>query len=130
MFFGGVSQISLHDKCFMSAHSHYLQLHQSLARFVMGQEETLHVILSCYFMGHHVLLEDYPGTGKTTLAKQLGAHIQEVNAKRVQFTPDLLPSDLTGVNIFDPRERDFLFQRGPLFCDILLADELNRAAPR
>jgi len=108
----------------------YDSLHQQLSDVIKGQEKSLHYILACYFTGNHVLLEDYPGTGKTTLAKELGRHLESVNTKRVQFTPDLLPSDLTGVNIFNPSERAFSFQKGPIFCDIMLADEINRASPR
>ena len=108
----------------------YNTLHKQLAQFIKGQDDTLHYILSCYFTGHHVLLEDFPGTGKTTLAKTLAQLISQAAFKRVQFTPDLLPSDITGVNIFDPTERTFRFHQGPLFCDILLADEINRASPR
>lgn len=111
-------------------HASYLKLHESLSSQIKGQEKTLHYILACYFTGHHVLLEDYPGTGKTTLAKALSHLIPTTRFKRVQFTPDLLPSDLTGVNIFNPSEKVFQFHKGPLFCDILLADEINRASPR
>ncbi len=113
-----------------SAYDTYQALHHQLSASIKGQDKTLHYILACYFTGHHVLLEDYPGTGKTTLAKELARNLKNSEYKRVQFTPDLLPSDLTGVNIFDPAERAFLFQKGPLFCDILLADEINRASPR
>jgi len=77
-----------------------------------------------------VLLEDYPGTGKTTLAKAISKAIDGTVFKRVQFTPDLLPSDILGVSILDPRTQEFRFHPGPVFTDILLADEINRASPR
>ena len=87
------------------------------------------MILTSILAGGHVLLEDTPGTGKTVLAKSIAKSINS-NFKRIQFTPDLLPSDITGLNIFNQKENQFTFIKGPIFTNILLADEINRATPR
>ncbi|MFT5633481.1 MAG: MoxR-like ATPase [Rubritalea sp.] len=106
------------------------KLHQSISSVIKGQDELIKKIICCMGAGGHLLLEDYPGTGKTTLAKALAASISGSAFQRIQFTPDLLPSDILGVSILDPRTAKFDFKKGPIFSNILLADEINRASPR
>ncbi|MFT5905666.1 MAG: MoxR-like ATPase [Cryomorphaceae bacterium] len=106
------------------------KLHQSISSVIKGQDELVKKILCCMGAGGHLLLEDYPGTGKTTLAKALAASVSGSVFQRIQFTPDLLPSDILGVSILDPRTAEFEFKKGPIFSNILLADEINRASPR
>jgi MoxR-like ATPase len=105
------------------------RLVDNLERVIRGKREALELLLCSVAAGGHVLLEDVPGTGKTTLAKALALSVGG-RFKRVQFTPDLLPTDIVGASIFNPREGTFHFREGPLFANVLIADEINRASPR
>ena len=105
------------------------KLRENLQRVIRGKEESLELLLSCVAAKGHVLLEDIPGTGKTTLAKTLAVS-SGCDFTRVQFTPDLLPSDIVGSSILNAQENTFTFNRGPIFSNVLLADEINRASPR
>ena len=105
------------------------KLHANLAQIMIGQGRTLHWLLAAFGAGGHVLLEDVPGTGKTTLAKALSLSCH-AKFQRIQFTPDLLPSDILGISIYDQQDGSFRFEAGPVFCHVLLADEINRASPR
>jgi len=107
----------------------YQKIAANLETVITGQAGAIRKLLAAFACGGHVLLEDLPGTGKTTLAKTLAQSLQ-LAFQRIQFTPDLLPSDILGVSIFDPSEHSFRFHKGPVFTEILLADEINRASPR
>ena len=110
-------------------HSTCLEIKENINTVIIGKSSTIDLILTSILAGGHVLLEDTPGTGKTIMAKALAKSI-DGNFNRIQFTPDLLPSDITGLNIFNVKESEFNFVEGPIFTNILLADEINRATPR
>ncbi|MCM1191876.1 MAG: MoxR family ATPase [Butyrivibrio sp.] len=101
----------------------------NIGKVIVGKEQTARLLLTALLADGHVLLEDVPGTGKTKLAKTLAKTVAG-KFSRIQFTPDLLPSDITGLNIFDSKKNEFVLRKGPVFTNILLADEINRATPR
>lgn len=105
------------------------KVQDNIAKVIIGKEETCRLLLCALLADGHVLLEDVPGTGKTKLAKTLAKSL-DAQFSRIQFTPDLLPSDITGLNVYDRNENKFLLRKGPVFTNILLADEINRATPR
>lgn len=111
-------------------------LSNQIATVIRGKKPQIEMVITCLLAGGHILMEDNPGTGKTVLARSLAHAISgtkdgsSVSFKRVQFTPDLLPMDLIGTYIFDDKTNEFVFKKGPLFCNILLADEINRASPK
>src|SRR6266436_8955435 len=102
------------------------QTEAEVGRVVVGMEEVTHQFLIALVAGGHVLLEGVPGVAKTTLSKMF-ARVLGIHYQRLQFTPDLLPSDVTGTYIFDRRQNEFVLRQGPIFCQVLLADEVNRA---
>jgi MoxR-like ATPase len=105
------------------------QIVTNVEKVIRGQFAAIRKIVGAFASGGHILIEDYPGTGKTTLAKCL-AKSMAVEFKRIQFTPDLLPSDILGVSIYNQKDQSFYFHEGPIFTNVLLADEINRASPR
>lgn len=104
-------------------------INTNIQKVIIGKSNVIDLLITSIIAGGHVLIEDVPGTGKTVLAKSLAKSI-DVNFKRIQFTPDLLPSDLIGINYYNQKEKEFTFRKGPIFTNILLADEINRATPR
>lgn len=131
---------------FQAAHNTIRSLCTSLEQVIRGRNDTIKLVISALVADGHVLLEDYPGSGKTTLSKTLGrligpdesassrfpSHATDpiVPFRRIQFTPDMLPGDVLGVNIFDPKTGHFSFMHGPVFAHIVLADEINRTGPK
>ena len=105
------------------------RIKSNIGKVIVGRQDTVDLILTALIADGHVLLEDVPGTGKTMAAKAVARSL-DLRFSRIQFTPDLLPSDVTGLNYFNQKEGEFVFQRGPVFTQILLADEINRATPR
>lgn len=101
----------------------------NIGKVIIEKEEIITLLLTALLADGHVLLEDVPGTGKTKLAKSLSKSL-DAEFGRIQFTPDLLPSDITGLNIYDQKRGEFVLRKGPAFTNILLADEINRATPR
>ena len=102
---------------------------ENISKVLIGREEEIHMVVTAIAAGGHILIEDRPGTGKTMLAKTLAKTIGG-EFKRVQFTPDLMPSDITGLNIYNRKTEEFVLVKGPVFANVLLADEINRATPR
>ena len=106
-----------------------IEIMDNVSKVIVGKEDVTKLVLTSLIAGGHVLLEDVPGTGKTMLAKTVAKSV-DAQFSRIQFTPDLLPSDVTGINYYNQKAGEFVFRKGPVFANILLADEINRATPR
>ena len=107
----------------------YTEVLQNVQKVIVGQEEVFTLLFTAVLSGGHVLLEDTPGTGKTSLARSFAASVNG-SFRRIQFTPDLLPQDITGLSVYNQKEQEFHLMKGPVFTNLLLADEINRATPR
>lgn len=141
-----VHTMNLPNQEFLAAGQTLASLCSALQRVIRGRDETIKLVITALVADGHVLLEDYPGSGKTTLSKTLGRLIAADNPsdhrfpirttdpivpfRRIQFTPDMLPGDVLGVNVFDPKSGQFHFMHGPVFAHVVLADEINRTGPK